>query len=148
MYVRVAFNPDPNPHQDGEDPGLRLALGTLAEHTATPTTAYAAIWEGWTSALPGPPAPRVPIPNRAMLLFTGPVGLLRDAPALAWHCLGRVYQEPHLVWPADRAWCLAFEVDEEIDCTDDAAQALMQAMPGAVRRAHYGDATPLSRDPA
>jgi hypothetical protein len=78
VYVRIAFNPDPQGlDQDGEEPGLRLALGVLAAHTATPTTAYAAVWEGWTTALPPPPAPRVRIPNRTMLLFTGPVGVLR-----------------------------------------------------------------------
>jgi hypothetical protein len=87
-----------------------------------------------------------------MLLFTGPVGAMRDAPALAWQGRGRNYQEPHLVWPADRAWCLACEVDEEIEFTvggtDDAAGALIEAMPGAVRRVAYGDPAPMYRDPA
>lgn len=153
VYVRIAFNPDPHGlDPGGEEPGLRLALGVLAAHTVTPATAYAAIWEGWTSALPPPPAPRVRIPHRTMLLFTGPVGVLRDAPVLAWQGGGRMYQEPHLVWPEDRAWCLACEVDEEIEfsvgCTNDAAHALMEAMPGAVRRVAYGEAAPLYRDPA
>jgi hypothetical protein len=152
-YVRIAFNPDPQGlDQDGEEPGLRLALGVLAAHTATPTTAYAAVWEGWTTALPPPPAPLVRIPNRTMLLFTGPVGVLRDAPAVAWQGRGRRYQEPHLVWPGDRAWCLACEVDEEIEftvgCTSDAAHALMETMPGAVRRVVYGEPAPMYRDPA
>ncbi len=151
-YVRIAFNPDPHGlDQGGEDPALRLALGVLAAHTSTPATAYAAIWEGWTSALPPPSAPRLRIPNRTMLLFNGPVGLLRDAPALAWQADGLTYQEPHLVWPEDRAWCLACEVDEEIEftvgCTHDAAHALIEAMPGAVRRVNYADAAPLHRDP-
>ena len=52
---------------------------------------------------------------------------------------------------ADRAWCLACEVDEEIEfsvgCTDDAARALADAMPGAVRRVAYGEAAPMYRDP-
>lgn len=153
VYVRIAFNPDPQGlDQDGEEPGLRLALGVLAAHTATPTTAYAAVWEGWTTALPPPPAPLVRIPNRTMLLFTGPVGVLRDAPAVAWQGRGRRYQEPHLVWPGDRAWCLACEVDEEIEftvgCTSDAAHALMETMPGAVRRVVYGEPAPMYRDPA
>jgi len=150
-YVRVAFDPDPGEDPTGEDPGLRRALGVLATHTATPSIACAAIWEGWTSRQPPPPAPRVHIPHRTMLLFTGPVGVLRDAPALAWQEPGRSYQAPHLVWPADRAWCLACEVDEEIEfsvgCTDDAARALADAMPGAVRRVAYGEAAPMYRDP-
>ena len=153
VYLRIAFSPDPTyASPDGEDLGLRLALGILISHTATPTAGYAAIWEGWTSALPAPAAPRVRIPHRTMLLFTGPVGVLRDAPALAWHGAGRAFQEPHLVWPRDLAWCLACEVDEEIEfsvgCDEDAARALMDAMPGAVRRVTYGEAAPMYRDPA
>jgi hypothetical protein len=86
------------------------------------------------------------------LLFTGPVGLLRDAPALAWYGSAKGYQEPHLVWPEDQAWCLACEVDEEIEftvgCSVDAFQGLAGALPGAVRRVHYGEETPLYRDRA
>jgi hypothetical protein len=144
VYVRIAFTPYPHdPDQEGEEPGLRRALTTLARFTTTPAAAYAAIWEGWTSATPAPPAPVVRIPNRTMLLFTGPVEVLRDAPALAWHCTGRTYQEPHLVWPGDLAWCLACDVDEEVEftvgCSDAAAQGLTRAMPGAVRRVRYGE---------
>src|SRR4051794_23821917 len=87
-----------------------------------------------------------------MLLFTGPVEVLRDAPALAWYGSARGYQEPHLVWPEDQAWCLACEVDEEVEftvgCSVDASRALDKALPGAVRRVHYGDPAPLYRDPA
>jgi hypothetical protein len=56
------------------------------------------------------------------------------------------------VWPQDQAWCLACEVDEEIEftvgCSEEAAQALAQARPGAVRRARYGEEAPLYRNPA
>jgi hypothetical protein len=87
-----------------------------------------------------------------MLLFTGPVGVFRDAPALAWYGSAQGYQEPHLVWPEDQAWCLACEVDEEIEftvgCSLDASQALDRTLPGAVRRVHYGEPAPLYRDPA
>jgi hypothetical protein len=150
VYVRIAFAQDPE-GVEGEDPALRLALATLATYTATPASGYAAIWEGWGGE-PSPEAPRVPIPHRAMLLFTGPVGVLRDAPALAWYGSARGYQEPHLVWPEDQAWCLACEVDEEVEftvgCSVDASQALARALPGAVRRVGYGDPAPLYRDPA
>ena len=85
-----------------------------------------------------------------MLLFTGRGEVLRDTAALAWKGVGRAYQEPHLVWPEDRAWCLACEVDEEIEftagCAGAAAQALVAAMPGAVRVAGYGEPAPLYRD--
>ena len=139
----------------GEAPAdpVRAALATLGSYTATPAKAYAAIWEGWVSGQPAPRAPRVEIPNRAMLLFTGPVEVLRDAPTLAWYgSTADGSPEPHLVWPEDQSWCLACEVDEEIEftvgCSEEASQALTRALPGAVRRAHYGEPAPLYRSPA
>ena len=86
-----------------------------------------------------------------MLLFTGPVDVLRDAPGLAWYGSAEgLYQEPHLVWPEDQAWCLACEVDEEIEftvgCSAAAYQGLAEALPGAVRRVQYGDPVPTYRD--
>ena len=143
VYVRIALADADGVDRAGEQPALRVALATLASYSATPATGYAAIWEGWGPNL-APQAPRVDIPNRAMLLFTGPVEALRDAPALAWCGSAQgCYQEPHLVWPEDQAWCLACEVDEEIEftvgCSVDASQALARTMPGAVRRVHYGE---------
>ena len=139
----------------GEAPvdAVRTALAVLGSYTTTPAQEYAAIWEGWTNGIPPPQAPRVEIPNRAMLLFTGPVEALRDAPALAWHgsAAGRL-QQPHLVWPEDQAWCMACEVDEEIEftvgCSAEASQALASALPGAVRRVRYGEPAPMYHDRA
>ena len=152
-YVRIALAQSGEcADTGGEEPALRTALTTLASYTATPANGYAAIWEGWTGGDPAPQAPRVEIPHRVMLLFTGPVGALRDAPALAWYGSAQGYQEPHLVWPEDQAWCLACEVDEEIEftvgCSVESSQALARALPGAVRRVHYGEPAPLYRDPA
>lgn len=149
-YVRIAFA---EVAAEGEDPVVRLALATLAAHTTTPDAGYAGIWEGGTGGPPDPRAPQVPIPNRTMLMYTGSVDVLRDAPALARFEPGdQWYQEPNLVWPEDHAWCLACEVDEEIEfsvgCSDDAARALAEALPGAVRRVHYGEPAPLYRDRA
>lgn len=149
VYVRIALVD--GAYRDGEEPSLRTALATLDDHTTTPLRGYAAIWEGWTSQAPVPKAPRVAIPNREMLLHTGPVDKLRDAPALAWYGSAQaIYQEPHLVWPEDHAWCLACEVDEVIEftvgCSVDASQALARALPGAVRRVHDGRAAPMYRE--
>lgn len=158
VYVRIAF-----PHYSGADAGhpsgeapvdaVRAALAALGSYTATPSQGYAAIWEGWVGGRPVPQAPRVEIPHRVMLLFTGPVEALRDAPALAWYgSAAGIGQEPHLVWPEDQAWCLACEVDEEIEftvgCSGEASQALARALPGAVRRVRYGEPAPMYRDPA
>ena len=150
VYLRIALaleTDDADPK--GEHPALREALATLAKYTETPATGYAAIWEGWAGD-PSPAAPRVDIPHRPMLLFTGPVHVLRDTATLAWYGSVEDYQEPHLVWPEDHAWCLACEVDEEIEftvgCSVDAWKALEKALPGAVRRVPYGEPAPLYRD--
>jgi len=158
VYVRIAFPQQPdanvvNPSDHAPADALRTALAVLASYTTTPATGYAAIWEGWVGSMSAPEAPRVEIPNRAVLLFTGPVEALRDAPALAWYgSAAGIAQEPHLVWPEDQAWCLACEVDEEIEftvgCSDEASQALATTLPGAVRRVRYGEPAPVYRDPA
>jgi hypothetical protein len=158
VYVRIAlpqYSVTDAGRPSGEAPAdtVRAALAILGAYTATSAQGYAAIWEGWTSGKPAPQAPRVEIPNRMMLLFTGPVEALRDAPAVAWYgsAVG-CYQDPHLVWPEDQAWCLACEVDEEIEftvgCSEEAAQALAKALPGAVRQVRYGEPAPLYRSPA
>ena len=158
VYARIAFSQD-SEADAGNPPGaapadaVRAALAALVSYTTTPAQGYAAIWEGWVSGAPVPQAPRVEIPHRVMLLFTGPVEALRDAPALAWYgSAAGVAQEPHLVWPDDHVWCLACEVDEEIEftmgCSGEAAQALARALPGAVWRVRYGEPAPVYRDPA
>jgi hypothetical protein len=158
VYVRIALAQDAGPdggNLSAEDPAdpVRAALATLGSNTTTSSNGYAAIWEGWVSGVSAPQAPRVEIPNRVMLLFTGPVEALRDAPALAWYGSAEGHaQEPHLVWPEDQAWCLACEVDEEIEftvgCSEEASRALHRAMPGAVRRVPYGEPAPMYRDEA
>ena len=146
-YARIAFSQEPEPEVDA----VRVALASLAAYTTTPASGYAAVWEGWGGPEPGPVAPRLEIPHRTMLLFRGDVRALRDAPALAWYgAVEGVRQEPHLVWPEDRAWCLACEVDEEIEfsvgCSVEAFEALAAALPGSVRRAAYGEPAPMYRD--
>ena len=76
VYVRVAF-----PEDDEEEDTVRAALVTLASHTSTPDRGNVAVWEGWNGHPNPPSAPRLEIPNRKMLLFAGPLEMLRDAPA-------------------------------------------------------------------
>src|SRR5450755_1403254 len=76
VYVRIAFPQDSDADADdpsGEPPvdAVRAALVTLGSYTTTPSKGYAAIWEGWVSGVSAPQAPRVEIPHRVMLLFTG-----------------------------------------------------------------------------
>lgn len=136
MYVRVAF-----PEDDQGDDAVRATLAVLASCTSAAGKGYAAVWEGWGGGPPSPAAPRLNIPNREMLLFTGPVEVLRDAPALAWGEPG-IHVPPHLAWPEDGAWCLACEVDEEIEftvgCSLVVADVLANAFPERTRQVEYG----------
>jgi hypothetical protein len=149
VYVRVTFGHVLDQDADPPVDMVRSALTTLVSCTTTPATAYAAIWDGWCGE-PPPRAPRIEIPHRAMLLFTAEVEELRDAPEIVWHGTGDGGAEPNLVWPADRLWCLACEVDEEIEftvgCSENAARTLESAFPGAVRRVSYGAEAPLFPD--
>lgn len=126
---------------DDQDPALRVAVSVLARHTATPQRCYAAVWEGWTGTAPAPSAPRVGIAHRTMLLFEGPVEALRDAPTTAWWGAPQPGPAPHLSWPRDRAWCLACDVDEEVEftvgCSRAAAADVLATLPQA-RTVAYG----------
>lgn len=104
----------------------------LAGHTATPDRCWFCLWDGYgwdnvalvtaigqdradsvvgtRATLPDPvPAsaragPLVRLPNREYLLCTGPIG---EALAFA----EPHGQTPNLWWPADKAWCVASEID-------------------------------------
>jgi hypothetical protein len=114
-------------------------LEVLAGHTLDPGDCYHAVWDGWgwlhpggamsfasaTSdprpfrpvppappALPGqvPAGPRLSHPHRDYLLFHGPLhaalGIGHQVTA-DW----RLPQSPNLLWPPDRSWLLATEID-------------------------------------
>jgi hypothetical protein len=142
---------------DGEDPPdgnlpvelLGVLCATLAEHTSTPRSCRFCLWDGYgwlhgspsiaimgrRGSIPVPPAypaevldgPRVRLPGRDYLLFTGP---LAAAPLLGWTDPYGSFlpQSPNLFWPKDQAWCVASEID--LFCTlvagsDALAKALL-----------------------
>lgn len=104
----------------------------LAQHTTTPQDCIFGLWEGWgwihsspavaimssdgtPTAVPSPftdaerATPRLHLPDRDYLLFTGPLSAAaalsqRDRYSFSW-------QSPNLIWPADRAWFIATEID-------------------------------------
>ena len=108
----------------------------LARHTSTPDDCFFGLWEGFGD-IHGSPAvaffglrrgrppevppafppevlagPRVRIPGRGYLLFRGP---LQDAGQWGAADLApghpRPINSPNLVWPQDRAWFAATEID-------------------------------------
>jgi hypothetical protein len=102
------------------------ALMTLAEGTGPPEPA--------PPARPGLPddvlrLPRLQLPNRGYLLFRGPLAAaLRMGHQITddWF----TPQSPSLLWPADRSWCLATEVDFDstlVGGSVELAEALLAA---------------------
>jgi hypothetical protein len=136
---------------DGDQ--LRLLLEMLAGHTRTPDDLYFCLWDGWgldgggVSTRPDGTrvveqasfvpemlaAPRVLVPHRAYLLFRGPLSELGDwGEAERWPGSPRTFSpEPAFVWPSDRAWCVAKDVDPHWAGigADDAAIARLLAHP-------------------
>lgn len=139
---------------------LARLCDVLADHTATPEACFFCLWEGWgwidrssagptvaraSSAGAAPvgsedpvaPAfsaeelkrPRLRLPGRDYLLLAGP---LEAALQIGyWH--GPEWfepQSPNLFWPADRAWCVASEIDFDstlVGGTVELVDAILQA---------------------
>jgi hypothetical protein len=117
-------------------PDAEVLAGILRDWTATPEDCWFCVWDGygWESAgpflfvasaetgqppettaaprrgpVPGPvrEGPRVQLPHRSYLLYQGSAEAVLTLPALD----GAFGQCPNLWWPADRAWCVASEID-------------------------------------
>lgn len=92
------------------------AIAALArDWTATPDDCWFCVWDGfgWAGDDGGPvppgvtAGPRVTLAERSYLLYGGPaedVAALAGLPGTGGQC-------PSLWWPADRAWCVATDID-------------------------------------
>lgn len=88
-------------------PPARLVRGlaeVLAPHTQTPEHCSFGVWAGWAGIEERlAAAARFSLPNRPMLLLTGPV--------TAADAVEQWGEPPNIWWPEDRAWCVASEID-------------------------------------
>jgi hypothetical protein len=82
----------------------------LAAHTQTPDQCYVGIWEGYGGLGLASPAIRLRLPQRTHLIFGGPIA---EVGRIGWTLSAgsRVQEPPGIIWPADRAWFVASEVD-------------------------------------
>jgi hypothetical protein len=103
----------------------------LAGRTKTPGDCVHALWDGAVSDMRGHPArgnpgwfpasvlsgPKVRIPNREYLLFRGRLDDVGRSGGATEPATGSSRDEelpgPHLLWPADRRWFVATEVDSD-----------------------------------
>lgn len=130
---------DPQRGELAPDP-LEALCGLLAGHTTDAENCFFAVWIGWgwldgvgmsrVTAVPaessgfapgsldsGPAAfsqdelgrPRLVLPGREYLLLEGPLRALPQLGDPGGRGLAR--RSPNLFWPADRAWCVASEID-------------------------------------
>ncbi len=139
---------------------LAALCDVLTEHTTTPERCFFCLWEGWGwigSSSTGPPVarasragaahvsfddpiapafspeelsrPRLRLPSRKYLLLAGRL----EAALQIGHWIGPQRfepQSPNLFWPADRAWCLASEIDFDstlLGGTTELVTAILQA---------------------
>lgn len=100
------------------DGSLRLgAFDVLREHlaaqTSTPDQCYFGIWEGFGWLERGRSGiSTVTLPERVYAVFMGPI---EAATEVGWTSSnGRFMREsPSLLWPADRAWFVSTDVDQD-----------------------------------
>lgn len=82
-------------------------VAILRVFTSTPDRCYFGVWDGFgvpeLNAFTG--RPRLMLTHRAYFLFPGPIG------AVSSLRFGNFEQPPNLWWPADRAWCVATDID-------------------------------------
>ena len=119
-HARLRYAPDdgdaPRPEipprplgEQGDGPVIAELCDMLATDTTTPQLCYFCLWEGWPGIneiiTPGPPV--VAIPNRTYHLFSGPLSDVGQ-----WCAQPTPDMPPAaFIWPADRAWCVASDVD-------------------------------------
>ncbi|MEV0070623.1 hypothetical protein [Amycolatopsis sp. NPDC050768] len=137
-YARIRFIPDPaGPGQEEADVPLppdhkpdlwqtqrvihRLARFTTAEN------GYFGVWEGYSN-IPLPTYDGLfELPHRRYAIFKGPLSAIDD-----WSVelgSGQPIAPPAFVWPVDRAWCFASDVDPHwagVGATREAVKMLIR----------------------
>ena len=88
----------------------RTLAGLLRDFTSTPDHCFFCLWEGYGNIDPRlyKASSRVKAPGRDYLLFRGPLdavmSFLRSTESFWGY-------SPNIWWPADRAWCVATDID-------------------------------------
>lgn len=138
--ARLRFIPDPafpgqktsdvdfERHELSEKEEIGVALQLLARFTTTPDECYFCMWNGWSTIDIDSP-PNFVIPHRDYWLFRGALTDFADwnsADPACWpygDC-----PDPAFVWPADRSWFVANDVDPHFASIGADAEAVALIM--------------------
>ncbi len=95
-------------------------IEALRDHTGTPDELYFLLWDGWPYSASLPSTGRITVgPSRRFALARGTYSGWRD-----WvDTDAQGGYPPGFVWPADRSWCVAYDVDSHfagVGGTEDA----------------------------
>lgn len=92
---------------------LRALCEVLAAHTTTPDACFVGVWEGrgWLEPRRFRTL-RLQLPERVHLVFEGPLEAVDD---VGWTNFDGsfVREAPSIIWPADRAWFVSTDVDQD-----------------------------------
>ena len=122
---------------------LRLS-STLAKHTQTPASVVLGIWEGF-GGMQYPPdligMLDLPWQRRLVLCERSLENVMHTFGSPDWPG----YQAPNLWWPADRAWCVATEIDyawsyvggSAACIAEIAADAMFEVLPTSVVEGNF-----------
>jgi hypothetical protein len=108
-YVRIRHGPAADPRVGSLDAGVAAALAAiLGSHTATPERCFFAVWEGFGGGYEFDVAssPMFALPHRRYYLVEGAVSTASSSVLPGFSSTSA-----NLWWPADRAWCVATEID-------------------------------------
>lgn len=115
--VSIARGSDAEPVSGLDDAALyRTTYDVLSAYTRRPSECFVLAWQGsyGRTGITLPDAPVVTLFGQAMLLFQAD---LDDVPYVVEVAWGEVppsgYMPPQFVWPADRAWMVVQDIDEE-----------------------------------
>ncbi|MFC9360907.1 hypothetical protein ACFTZB_30575 [Rhodococcus sp. NPDC057014] len=132
----------------------RALADVLRRFTGTPDHCWFAHWEGSGYITPPSNYPRLPMPSRDMVLFSGSIDLADIQ-------FGADKQFPggmsaHLWWPDDHAWCVATDIDlmttylgASAECVDAVlANAELEALPATPAQKVTWDSDTINPLPA
>lgn len=115
--VSIAREKDDEPVSGLDDAALyRTTFDVMSTYTGRPSECLALVWQGsyGRTGITMPVAPVVTILGQAMFLFQAHLDDVSFVTEVAW---GEVppsgYMPAQFVWPADRAWLVVHDIDEE-----------------------------------